>query len=52
MSVDHPVCHMATGFVYGLVRWATQGDQYAAVQTACAGMGDASCIIRVSRKDS
>jgi len=50
MSVDHPICHMARGFVYALTRWATQTDDYEAVQTACAGMGDASCIIRVNRK--
>ena len=52
MSVDGPICHMARGFVYALVRWATQSDDYEAVQTKCAGMGDESCVIRVSQKDS
>ncbi|MBN1883641.1 MAG: hypothetical protein JW885_15845 [Deltaproteobacteria bacterium] len=47
MSVDQPICHMARGFVYALVRWATRSDDYEAVQTKCAGMGDESCVIRV-----
>ena len=51
MSVDRPVCHMARGFVYALVRWATGNDEYEAVQTTCAGMGDASCTIRVNPRD-
>lgn len=51
MKVDRPICHMARGFVYALVRWATGSDDYEAVQTACAGMGDESCVIRVSLKD-
>jgi len=52
MNVDQPICHMARGFVYALTRWATGSSDYEAVQTSCAGMGDASCIIRVSLKDS
>lgn len=50
MKTTEPICHIISGFVYALVKIATGKGDYEVTQIKCAGMGDESCIIRVSPK--
>lgn len=46
VTYDHPICNLNTGFIDSLVGWAGIKEKRT-VETACIGMGGASCRFEV-----
>ncbi len=47
-SSQSPVCHTTTGFVHGLVAWATESEDHKVEEVACRAKGDPVCRHRIA----
>lgn len=45
---DVPVCYTTTGFVAGLVGWATESEEHRVEEVACRAKGDPVCRHRIT----
>lgn len=47
-SSQAPVCYTTTGFVHGLVAWATESEDHKVEEVACRAKGDPVCRHRIT----
>lgn len=48
-SSDKPVCHSLAGILQECLRWASNGREFAVVETACQACGAPACIFRADK---
>jgi predicted hydrocarbon binding protein len=49
-STNEPCCHFAVGILQEAIYWLSGGKTFMVEETACIGMGDETCTIRIDRQ--
>lgn len=47
---ERPCCTLTVGMIQAFAGWATGGQFYRVVETACRAMGEAVCVFRIEKK--
>jgi predicted hydrocarbon binding protein len=45
---DVPVCHTTAGFIFGVIAWGLEDEDFKVQEVACRAKGDAACRYRIT----